>query len=106
MLSYIERKELREIRNKLFKMCHVVGCEKFRKCPQMCCRKGSDPMLDLETAIAWKAGKEISDIIGYPTCNNGEEEYGINILEDIVGMHQGKYRRLYNLLKRASQIVY
>jgi len=58
------KKKLRTISNKLKRYCHAVGCTNFHECPEDCCRdhiNGEvDPMLNMDTAVAWTTAREIS----------------------------------------------
>jgi hypothetical protein len=60
------KKKLKTISNKLKRYCHAEGCSNFKECPEDCCRESArkdgvvDPMLNMDTAVAWITAREIS----------------------------------------------
>ena len=115
------KKSLRCIQEELRRYCHAPGCDSPEKCPEECCRptkfKGGryemaekDPMLDLDTAIAWVAADDLewALIDGIPagrkmkTYDKVRER--LHTLACVIGLHRSQYPVLFHYLDRAYHI--
>ena len=90
----------------LQKFCHAAACETWWQCPHGCCRSRIDPMLDLDTSIAWSAQGELR--LFRESCQNQHETLSIlGVLETIVDRHNAKHRYLSILVSEAyNQVIW
>lgn len=100
---------LQSLKAKLRKYCHADGCTGWRICPEVCCREGHgdniDPMLNLDTAIAWQASRVIHN---YMMNYKSREEvvFGLYCLAKAVEFHKEEYSELYLMLMDAHNAFY
>jgi len=92
---------------KLRKYCHDQSCEDIEVCPLKCCRDGeNDPMLDLDTSIAWSAADLIERLIFDKRKRVVKElSYGLLILERVVEPHKKRYFTLHKYLLEALCLI-
>ena len=96
------KRDLEKVEHKLRRMCHLPRCTEFCECPRHCCYKEiNDPMLDLETSIAWEAAEEM---YGYREYSDRYNK--LLILFKVVANHEDSHKKLYSLISEAKSILY
>jgi hypothetical protein len=102
------KKKLRTISNKLRRYCHAEGCSDFIGCPEDCCRKPiygkADPMLNMDTAVAWITAREISSFL---YDNDRKHFHRMSAMDDIRRLSSTKanYPELTTLLEDMWNIM-
>jgi len=85
-------------------MCHAEYCNETG-CPLQCCRQNDDPMLDLETSIAWEAADAIH--FGWSThSGRGQVALVVQTLLNVVERHHKRHALLTDILYLASCIAW
>ncbi len=106
--------KMKEIITELRKYCHSEACDTHNICPEQCCRRvlfpsgDLDPMLGMDTAIAWTAAHILDCFIG--VASNRYKVAHYYELKSLVGVMNlsssaQSYPRLWYLLKRAKDIM-